>query len=493
MRPTIYSLNYDFTQQNGHFMIISREGNPLTSDDLAAIQVNMLKSNEIEKVLPIEVEEIDFHVKLYYEITAKKILSQVLREKKLSMQEFYQLLYQIVAAIDASMEYMLEEQNFILDEDFIFIEKDFQDIYLTYLPLTQVSGKPELRDEFKDLFFKLVGRVNELTGSGVQQLTNYVNDPSFNVHALKKKLNTLRNQSNTAAPVVDKVEQSPRPNPIPERKPVQPQSVSKPIAPKPKKQVEVKETQTQMETEEKKGPSKVVVICLAIFGLAIVWKLYQALASEAMLYISVGLSVFVAAAAYYFMFVYKSSSAKGAQTDKSKPAKEKKQKTKKKQKGDNAKEGITPKEIDEDKVDDVQQQVSATTDGKTYFQELQHQTTLLSQPDQTVLLGESTPPQKDGAFFEINRNGKTEKIFFNQTPFLIGRDATTVDYMEDAVGVSRTHIEINKAEETVTIKDLGSKNGSKYNGEAMVAYKVYQLTDGDQIKIGKVTYIFRKG
>ncbi|WP_117168165.1 DUF6382 domain-containing protein [Paraliobacillus sediminis] len=489
MRPTISNLNYDFTQQNGHFMIISREGNPLTSDDLAAIQVNMLKSNEIEKVLPIEVEEIDFHVKLYYEITAKKILSQVLREKKLSMQEFYQLLYQIVAAIDASMEYMLEEQNFILDEDFIFIEKDFQDIHLTYLPLSQVSGKPELRDEFKDLFFKLVGHVNELTGSGVQQLTNYINDPSFNVHALKKKLNTLRNQSNTAAPVVDKVEY--RPNPISEKKPVQPQSVSKPVAIKPKKQVEAKETKTQTETEEKKGPSKVIVICLAIFGLAIVWKLYQALASEAMLYISVGLSVFVAAASYYFMFVYKSSGSKEAKTDKSKPVKEKKQKTKKNQKGDNVKEGISPKEIDE--VDDVQQQVSATTDGKTYFQELQHQTTLLSQPDQTVLLDESTPPQKDGAFFEINRNGKTEKIFFNQSPFLIGRDAATVHYMEDAVGVSRTHIEINQAEEAFTIKDLGSKNGSKHNGEAMVAYKVYQLTDGDQITIGKVTYIFRKG
>src|SRR5699024_1156152 len=64
MNSQIYQLNYDYEQQNGHFLVLeSGDTEKLTSNDLAMIQVNMLKANEIEKVLPLEIEEFNFDVR----------------------------------------------------------------------------------------------------------------------------------------------------------------------------------------------------------------------------------------------------------------------------------------------------------------------------------------------------------------------------------------------------------------------------------------------
>src|SRR5690625_6935338 len=112
MSTQIYQLNYDYEQQNGHFLVLeSGEMEKLTSDDLATIQVNMLKSNEIEKVLPLEIEEFNFDVRLFYRITQKRMLTNVLREKPLLIHELYNLLYSIVSGIKNSSKYMLKDRK----------------------------------------------------------------------------------------------------------------------------------------------------------------------------------------------------------------------------------------------------------------------------------------------------------------------------------------------------------------------------------------------
>ena len=118
---------------------------------------------------------------------------------------------------------------------------------------------------------------------------------------------------------------------------------------------------------------------------------------------------------------------------------------------------------------------------------------MLSQPNATVLLDEEAPVIANATYLIVNRKGQTEKITITQSPFIIGRNAAAVDYMEDSVGISRTHIEISENENGFFVKDLGSKNGTKQNGQPLVAYKNYPLNDGDHILIGKVEYTFQKG
>jgi len=71
---------------------------------------------------------------------------------------------------------------------------------------------------------------------------------------------------------------------------------------------------------------------------------------------------------------------------------------------------------------------------------------------------------------------------------LIGRDPGAVLCL-DASSVSRRHAEIVVTEKGVSLRDLGSKNGT-FRGETRVSDEV-TLSDGDEIRIGTVRVQFR--
>jgi len=83
---------------------------------------------------------------------------------------------------------------------------------------------------------------------------------------------------------------------------------------------------------------------------------------------------------------------------------------------------------------------------------------------------------------------------------LVGRDDSsntsppTIDLMPFGAiekGVSRIHATIERSEDTLTITDLGSSNGTYLNGQRLIANQPRVLRDGDEIKFGKlVTHIY---
>ncbi|QGH34098.1 FHA domain-containing protein [Gracilibacillus salitolerans] len=513
MSETIYGLKCDFEQQQGHFMTIFRDApTPIQSNELAKIQVNMLNANSIEHVLPIEVQEIDFNVTFYYDISSKKMLSHHVRESSLTMAELYDLLYEIGSVIKSSKEYMLNEQQFVLHEDFIFVKNDIKQLYLAYIPLKVMDQKPDLHQEFRELFFRLVGYVKELSGDGVQQLTSYFNGSNFQLEDLLRKLESLRKNASrqpvTSPSVLTPAE--PGRKRIDYAKPTvkstneqQPNIQSDPApksAPKTKNTVKKKEPINQVEEEEvteepieRKAPSPIIVGCLALLGVAIIWRLYMSFPSEGIFYICIGSSIAIVAACYYFLMVYPKATKKVKKQKKvEKPKKSKMNKQFKKE------NKVTPEqEINSRQVDNVDNAPvkprQPEVNSANYFQNLNHETTLLSQQDSTVALDDSLQGAEALAYLDVDRNGNVETIPINSESFIIGRQKDGVNYVEDSVGISRSHVEIINNGTSFIVKDLGSKNGSKFNEESMVAYKTYPLKDGDQIRIAKITYTFYKG
>ena len=60
-------------------------------------------------------------------------------------------------------------------------------------------------------------------------------------------------------------------------------------------------------------------------------------------------------------------------------------------------------------------------------------------------------------------------------------------------GVSRIHAAIRRGEDTLTLVDLGSVNGTHLNGQRLVPNQPRVLRDGDEVRLGKlVCYIFFK-
>jgi hypothetical protein len=91
------------------------------------------------------------------------------------------------------------------------------------------------------------------------------------------------------------------------------------------------------------------------------------------------------------------------------------------------------------------------------------------QPQQQTVLGrlDNTSPQQPD--FDLTPYGALEK------------------------GVSRIHAAINRNEDTLTIIDMGSANGTHLNGQRLVPQQPRVLRDGDEIRLGKlVAHIYFK-
>lgn len=60
-------------------------------------------------------------------------------------------------------------------------------------------------------------------------------------------------------------------------------------------------------------------------------------------------------------------------------------------------------------------------------------------------------------------------------------------------GVSRTHAIIQRKDDTLTIVDMGSANGTLLNGQRLIPEQPRVLRDGDEIRLGKlVAHIYFK-
>jgi hypothetical protein len=85
---------------------------------------------------------------------------------------------------------------------------------------------------------------------------------------------------------------------------------------------------------------------------------------------------------------------------------------------------------------------------------------------------------------------------------VLGRGGTDSDFQPDldlspfaAVekGVSRRHVMISRSEQTLTITDLGSANGTHLNGQRLQPNEPRLLRDGDEIRLGQlVAHVYFK-
>lgn len=79
-------------------------------------------------------------------------------------------------------------------------------------------------------------------------------------------------------------------------------------------------------------------------------------------------------------------------------------------------------------------------------------------------------------------------------PLTMGRSDNDVDvdvdltpYKAAEKGVSRRHMLLELVQETVTLTDLGSTNGTFLNGQKLQPFQKRVVRDGDEIRLGKLS------
>lgn len=184
----MFGLKTDFVQNGGTIMVLNRAGG-IQSSELNHVQLGMIRSSRIPHFLKLHMKEVDYQVTLEYDITGKKMLSQSLKSERMTLTEYYGLLLQIATALDDSKLYMLQPENYILHEDYLFIEGSIHlgTLYLTYVPVAslETEGK-HLPVSLKELMTRLLASVSELKGGGIQALMSYCGEHSFSLPGLKR-------------------------------------------------------------------------------------------------------------------------------------------------------------------------------------------------------------------------------------------------------------------------------------------------------------------
>lgn len=192
----------------------------LPGAEIINYQLEMAAENRIEHVLPVKKQTKNGNIVVYYNITSKIALSQILERKKLNRREILRLLEGAVAAIRDAGEYQLPQTGLLMEAEYIFVDPATCDPAFVFLPVSDPSAK-SLRELVIDLVMQ--GKVEMSNDNFIQKLLEAVNAEPLSFDGLeqciadfKEKKETVQNIVNhRETPVMKKMEPVPAPVPTP--------------------------------------------------------------------------------------------------------------------------------------------------------------------------------------------------------------------------------------------------------------------------------------
>lgn len=170
-------------------MILNKEGG-LKTNDLNSVQTGMMTGNRIPGLLELRIKEVDFQVELNYDISGQRMLSQIWKGGDVSASEFYRILFEVADVLHRSPQYMLDIRQFILHEDYIFINgSDSREAAnLTYVPLQGILYEGQVGSQFKQMVIRLMTRVTHFQGENMRRILELCGRNEFELGLLKDLL-----------------------------------------------------------------------------------------------------------------------------------------------------------------------------------------------------------------------------------------------------------------------------------------------------------------
>lgn len=102
-------------QMNHNYMIID------APSEKVGYECQMLAENSIEGLLKFRVEYQEEKQQFYYEITSKQPLSRMLEKRRATGEEIRRLMLDLIAVLRKIEEYLLKEEQLLLDPEYIYV------------------------------------------------------------------------------------------------------------------------------------------------------------------------------------------------------------------------------------------------------------------------------------------------------------------------------------------------------------------------------------
>ncbi|MFC9776360.1 DUF6382 domain-containing protein [Paenibacillus chitinolyticus] len=182
----IFGLQASVRLSQGRWLEVGLEEG-LNIERLAPMQLKMLEENPIPRVLSLKVEEIDSHVRLLYNLASRRSLAAILKERSPDPAGCLQLLHEAAACVSDSGNFMLNEAQFVVDKNYIYIERGWADVSLLCLPIKEIPAA-SASVMWSALVRDLGSRLQAEERGSLERLAKYCERESFSVREFKRQI-----------------------------------------------------------------------------------------------------------------------------------------------------------------------------------------------------------------------------------------------------------------------------------------------------------------
>ena len=160
-----------------------------TDKTIINYQAQMLLNNKLNGLLEFNINYIGDVLNCFYNVTSKCTLASFMSRKHFSRDEFLITIHNIINNIYELKNYLLYDNNILLDENFIYVEPEFIDIYFVYLPF--LDCKNDIKAFFTKLIFTLVKFNDEYSDNYIQKILEVIKNDNFSLGSLKSLIEKL--------------------------------------------------------------------------------------------------------------------------------------------------------------------------------------------------------------------------------------------------------------------------------------------------------------
>lgn len=458
-------------------------------------ECRMLAGNHIEGLLKFRLRHGEEKQEFYYEITSRQPLTRVLEKRKAAGEEIRRVLVAVMTAVNRTQEYLLKEEQLLLDPDYIYVDPDRFTVELCLLPGHTCDWPAALSELLKFLLEK----ADHQDKDGVILAYNLYQESLKENYGAADLLKHL-------SPAEDKIfaKASDRMRQEYEKEGCETEAVyesEKPYKP---------ELPYPPETKRDNG-AKVFVkrsrgVLSVVQGLLIL-----ALAETAVWYMtgSRGMRTYGAAAAGIVLLIFLLKlllqnifqRSAGTVLPEKDQGSEPLDSNSKEDKGNSSKTIATDHRmlLREPACSALQPDIGTSpwelrVESEEIYQSRMQQKSeeemKKSREEGTVLLTGEGKAGRIGVLEPLSRDG--ESIEISYVPFTIGKHPQLTDYCLSRSTVSRLHLRIDKKENVCIITDLNSTNGTTVNGYQLQSNETVSIKTGDIIYLADTGFRFHE-
>ena len=123
----------------------------------------MITENRIYGFLPCVEQKKEKQTEYFYEITGRQSMELLYERRKVSYEQLVELLKDFLQILNASEEYLLNADHFVLLPEYLYLDTRTERLYVCYYP----GYEKKIRESFLDLAEYLMGKLDKSDRKGI--------------------------------------------------------------------------------------------------------------------------------------------------------------------------------------------------------------------------------------------------------------------------------------------------------------------------------------